>query len=71
MVGGGGGAEVLIALGNAVRALIFTTRSTAEEPSRTNEGTLEQRSMGAAQSSLALGVFSFPTHLLTLRDHSF
>lgn len=69
--GGWGSAEVLIALGSAARALTLAARSTAEEPSHTNEGTLKQRSMGAAQSSLALGVFSFPPHLLTLRDHSF
>lgn len=72
--GCGGRAEVLIAPGSSVRALTCTERSGAEEPSRTNEGTLEQRSMGAAQSSpapLALGVFSFPPHSLALRDHSF
>lgn len=59
--------EALIALGNAVRALTSTTTSGAEESSCTNEGALEQRSVG---SSLALGVFSFPAHLPALRDHS-
>lgn len=70
--GCGGRAEVLIAPGSAVRALTCAERSGAEEPSRTNEGTLEQRSMAAARSSpapLALGVFSFPPpHLLALRS---
>lgn len=73
MTAGWGRAEVLIALGDAVRALTCTERSTAEEPSRTNEGTLKQRSMGAARSSLtrAWSVFISPALALALRDHSF
>lgn len=70
-MGAGRRAEVLIALGSDVRALTCSGRSTAEEPGHTNEGTLKQCSSGAAQSSFALGVFSFPPHLRALGDHSF
>lgn len=45
-------AEVLIAVGNAVRTLACTTLSVAEEPSHTKEDVLKQRSAAAVQSAL-------------------
>lgn len=69
--GGEGQRSWFLGGGNAVRALTCTERSIAEERSHTNEDTLKRRSMASAQSSLArslaLGVFSFPSH--DRRDH--
>ena len=53
---------------NAVRALTRAERSAAEDSSRTNEGALKQRSMGAVQGSLVLGVFSFPLRTRELSE---